>query len=63
MWPSMSHTLAPLNRLTSIEQKLKSTRVKQDTFKIIMPIVARDTLLTYLDLNETFKIHTNARKF
>ena len=63
MWPIQSHTLAPLTRLTYIKLIFKWTQVKQDTFKTIYRIVACDTLLTYPDFNETFKIHTNASAF
>ena len=35
-------------------------KVEQDAFKKIKRIVARGTLLTYPDFNETFKIHTDA---
>ena len=37
--------------------------VKQDAFDKIKRIVAPDTLSTYPDLNETFKIHTDASTF
>ena len=37
--------------------------VEQSTFNIIKRIVARDNLSTYLDFNDTFKIHTDARAF
>ena len=37
--------------------------VEQDTFDKIKRIVAHDTLLTYPDFNETFKIHTDASAF
>ena len=52
--------LAPLTKLTSIKRNLEWTQVKQDAFDKIKRIVARDTLLTYLGFNETFKIHTDA---
>ena len=52
--------LAPLTKLTSIKINFKWTKVKQYAFKEIKRIVARDTLLTYLGFNETFKIHTDA---
>ena len=58
--PRRPHMLAPLTRLTSIKRKFKWTQVKQDAFKEIKRIMARDTLLTYPDFNETFKIHTDA---
>ena len=63
MWPSRSHTLAPLTSLTYIKRKCKWTQVKQDTFNEIKQIMARDTLLTYTDYNQTFKTHTNASVF
>ena len=63
MWPSWSHTLAPLTRLPSIKQKFKWTQVKQDAFEEIKRILARYTLLNYPDFNETFKIHTDDSAF
>ena len=36
------------------------TKTEQDYFDKIKQIVARDTLLTYPDFNETFKTHTDA---
>ena len=41
--------------------KFKSAKTKQYAFNRIKRIAARDTLLTYLDFNEEFKIHTSAR--
>ena len=32
MWPIRSHTLSPLNKLTSINRKFKWMEVKQDAF-------------------------------
>ena len=61
MWSRWSHTLAPLTILRPIESKW--TQVKQDAFNKIKRIVARDTLLTYPDFNETFKIYTDASAF
>ena len=55
--------LAPLPRLTSIKRKFKWTQEKQDAFDEINQIVAFNTLSTYLDFNETFKIHTNDSAF
>ena len=63
MWPMRSHALAPLTKLTSINRKFKLTEYKQDDFGEIKRIVARDTLLTYPDFNETFNIHTDASVF
>ena len=63
MWPRRSHTLAPLTKLTSIKRNLKCTQVEQDAFDEIKRIMARDNLLTYMDFNETFKIHTDDSAF
>ena len=63
MWSRRSHTLAPLTKLTSINRKFKWTQVEQDSFDKIKRIVDPDNLLTYLDFNETFKIHTDASAF
>ena len=43
--------------------KFKWNEIEQDAFEQIKRIVARDTLLTYPDYHEVFKIHINARKF
>ena len=59
MWPRLSHTLAPLTKLTSIKLIFKWTQVKQYAFEKIKRIVERNTLITYPDFNDTFKIHTN----
>ena len=63
MWPRRSHTLVPLNKLTSIKRKSKWTEVKKYAFDKIKRIVARDTLLTCQYFKETFKIHTCASAF
>ena len=63
MWQSWSHMLAPFTKLISIKRNFEWTQVKQDAFYKIKRILARDTLLTYPDFNETFKIHTNASAF
>ena len=57
------HTLAPLTRKKPNKRKFKWTKIEQYSFKEIKRIVARNTLLTYTDFNEAFKIHTNYRKF
>ena len=51
MWTKRSHTLAPLTKLTYIQINPKWTQVEQDAFDEIKWIMARDTLLTYLDFN------------
>ena len=55
--------LVPLTRSTSIKSKFKWAQVEQDAFEKSKRIVARDTLSTYTDFNETFKIHTNDSVF
>ena len=63
MWARHSHTLAPLSIIAYNKVKFKWTKIEQDAFDEIKWIVAYDTLSTYLDFNEIFKIHTNASKF
>ena len=63
MWPSRSHMLAPLTRLTYIKINFKRKEVKKYAFNKIKRIVAQDNLLNYTDFNETFKIHTDASAF
>ena len=63
IWPMRSHTLAPLTKLASINRNFKRTQVEQDAFNEINWIVACDTLLTFPDFNEIFKIHTDASAF
>ena len=63
IWLRRSQTLAPLTKITTIKQTFKWTQVKQDAFNKTNRIVAGDTLLTYNNFNETFKIHTNASEF
>ena len=63
MWPRRSHTLVLLTRTTPNKRKFKWTKVEQDVFDKIKRIVARDTLLTYTDFNESFKSHINDSAF
>ena len=63
MWPRRSHTADSLNKLTSIKRNFKWTQVEQDNFDKIKNIMDRDTLFTYPDFNETFKIHTDDSAF
>ena len=60
MWPRQSHTLAYFTKLTPIKRNFKCKQVEQDASDKIKRIVDRDNLLTYPDLNETFKIYTDA---
>ena len=63
MWPRRSHTLSPLTKLMPIKRKFKWTQFKQYAFEKNNWIMARGTILTYPDFNQTFKIHTNASTF
>ena len=63
MWPRQSHILAPLTKFMSIKINFKLTEFEQDAFDKIKRILAHNTLLTYPDLNETLKIHTDANAF
>ena len=63
MWPRHLYTLVPSTILTYSKKKFKWMQVEQYAFKVTKRIVALNTLLTYPDFNETFKIHTNASAF
>ena len=63
MWPRRSHTLVLLTRITPNKRKFKWTKVEQYAFDKIKRIVARNTLLTYMDFNEAFKSHIDDRVF
>ena len=63
MWPRRSRALASLTKSISIKNKSKFENVEQDYFEGIKRILSRNTLLTYPDFNETFKIHTDASTF
>ena len=45
------------------KRKFNWTKIKQYAFEKINWIVDRNILLTYPDINELFKIHTDASKF
>ena len=63
MWERFSHILAPLTNITSSKVEFKWTKIKQDYFKEIKQVVARDTLLAYPDFNEEFNNFTDASGF
>ena len=60
IWPRLPHTSA---KITSNKRNFKWNKIKQYAFDEIKRITACDNLLTYPYFNETFKIHTDARKF
>ena len=63
MWARRSHTLAPLNNITSSKVKFKWTKIEHDAFDEIKRIVEDKIILYYSDFNEEFKIHTDATDF
>ena len=63
MCPRRWHKLAPLTKRMSIKRNFNWTHVKQYAFNKKKRIVAHDTLWTYPNFNETFKIYTNASVF
>ena len=60
MWERLSHIFVLLTKITSNKVKFKWTKIKQDNFNEITRIVASDTLLTYLDFKEEFRIQADA---
>ena len=63
MWPRRSHTLAPLNKLTSINRKFEWKEFEQYAFDEIKRIVAHNNVFPHRYFNATFKIDTNASAF
>ena len=58
-----SHTLPPLNKITSSKVKFKWAKIEQTVFEEIDHIFAHRVLLGYPNFDEEFKIHTDASKF
>ena len=63
MWARRSQMVSTLNNIISSKVKFKRTKTKQNAFSEIKRIVYWDTLLTYPDFNEEFKINTKAIDF
>ena len=63
MWTRRSRTLIPLTRVMSSKVKFKWKKIEQDYFNEIKRTADCNTLSTYPDFNETFKIHTNNSAF
>ena len=61
MWEIWSYNPPPLTDITSINDKFKPNKTKQDALNEIKWIMACNNLLAYPDFNDKFKIHTNAR--
>ena len=60
IWKQQSDTLAPLNELTSSTTKWEWTENHQKAFDKTKEILSKKALLTYLDFNKPFNVHTNA---
>ena len=58
-----SHTLQAWTKLMSMWVKFKCTSVEQELFEEIKQILAKETLLVYLNFNRRFEIHTYARDY
>ena len=63
MRPMLTHTLAPLTRMTSNKSKFKWTKVEQDDFDKIKWTVSCNNLLTHPNFDETFQINTDDSAF
>ena len=62
MWKHRSGILTPLSSMTSKQAKWNWDDKCQKAFDTIKKLVARNTLLSYPNFNETFDIHTDASK-
>ena len=59
-WRRRSHILAPLTFLVGVGKiKFKQTEVHQKAFDDMKKVMAQGTIITYPNLNEVFKIHTD----
>ena len=63
MWVRCSDMLQPWTYLTSIQLKFKWTYIKQKEFEENNRDMACKTLLSYLEFNIQFEIHTNYGHF
>ena len=63
MWDIRSHLIKSLTSITSDKVTLEMTDVEHKTFEDIKHIVARDTLLEYLDFNERFDIRKDTSEY
>ena len=60
MWIRQSHVLAPSAALTSKTTKWRWGPEEQKAFETMKRIIRKETMLTYLDFNKEFVIHTDA---
>jgi hypothetical protein len=62
MWIRRSEILAPLTKLTSINEKWQWTPLHQQAFDNIKAIMGQEVLLTFPNFQKCFDIHTDASK-
>ena len=62
MWQHKSEILTPLSSMTFKQAKWNWSKVYQKAFDTIRKPVSTETLLSYPNFNETFKIHVDASK-
>ena len=60
MWQNRSKILIPLSSMISKQTKWNWSKECQKAFNTIKMLVSRETLLSYPNFNELFKIHTDA---
>ena len=60
MWKKSSELLAPLTSVIFNECKWDRTDKHKKAFEAIKNVISRETLLSYLDFNQPFDIHTDA---
>ena len=60
MWQNLSEPLAPLTALTSKNVKYNWKDKHQKCFDAIKCVIGRKVLLSYLEFNAPFEIHTDA---
>jgi hypothetical protein len=58
MWPKRSHIITPLTELTG-KGKFVSTNRHQQVFEAMKVLMAKDTLLAYLNHNLPFEVYTS----
>jgi RNase H-like domain found in reverse transcriptase len=72
MWRHRSHLLAPLTDLTSNKEgrvlgkkrgPIKWEKFHQEAFNKIKQAITDDVMLSFLDFNKPFEIHTDANDF
>ncbi len=63
MWGKRSEILAPLTALTSINVKWQWTDKEQNAFDTMKKIMARETILAYLNFEKPSAIHTDASAY